>query len=248
MSPTPKSPSSLLRSLGADDAMLDTKLRGAAKEAEQRWPLFRALAPSKAEATPALSVQEKQVWEQAPVASATQRKPLLTRPGLSNKLAAGLEKFVPVQAAPARRSRTIPAAPAADGPSESAPRSNQRATPSAEVPATALGSAAPAAPPLAARDARSSPPTPTAPSPAPRKTPGLFGSVETKNEGTQDVPLGKRANVASTANPMFANITPSSTDDTLQALFARVEGREATSPAVGKGRATNPLMRRIGKR
>lgn len=98
----PKSPSALLRSLGADNANLEAKTKASAKEAELRWPLFRALAPVKAAATPRLSDEAKAVWDAQKTPTTPARKPLLSRPGLGSKLAASLEKMAPSAPAQAR--------------------------------------------------------------------------------------------------------------------------------------------------
>lgn len=85
---------SLFRSLGADDSYFENKARAASKEAEQRWPLFKAVAPAKSEDTPELSAQEKDVsWNVPPVAAEAPVKQRLTRPGLSHKLATGLQEL-----------------------------------------------------------------------------------------------------------------------------------------------------------
>lgn len=94
--------SALFRSLGPDDANFQATTNAAAQEAEQRWPLFKAVSPRKPEATPALTAQEKQRWSSQEKAETGERKPALTLPGLSDKLARSLSKM---------SGRTMPGAP-----------------------------------------------------------------------------------------------------------------------------------------
>lgn len=88
----------LFRSLGPDDAGFQARALAAAREAEQRWPLFKAMAPQKPPATPALSAQDRLRWIQQEKSESSGRKPALTMPalslpGLSDKLAKGLDKM-----------------------------------------------------------------------------------------------------------------------------------------------------------
>lgn len=57
-------PSNLFRSLRPDDDDFQTSTSTAAREAEQRWPLFQAVAPRKPQATPLLSPQERSLWSE----------------------------------------------------------------------------------------------------------------------------------------------------------------------------------------
>ncbi len=88
----------LFRSLGPDDAGFQARALAAAREAEQRWPLFKAIAPQKPPVTPALSDQDRQHWISQEKSEAGGRKPALSMPalslpGLSDKLARGLDKM-----------------------------------------------------------------------------------------------------------------------------------------------------------
>lgn len=85
--------SALFRSFGPDDANFQAATNAAAQEAEQRWPLFKAVSPRKSELTPALSAEEKQRWSSQEKAETGARKPALSLPGLSDKLAKSLNKM-----------------------------------------------------------------------------------------------------------------------------------------------------------
>ncbi len=132
----PSSPT-LFRTLGADDSYFESKARAASKEAEQRWPLFKAVAPAKAEETPVLSPQEKTASWNTPAGGATPpaARPRLSRPGLSQKLATGLRELGQKTR---RESTPTPAA--------NTPRPVVAAPPPPEPPAPRM---APARPPLA---------------------------------------------------------------------------------------------------
>lgn len=86
-------PSTLFRSLRPDNANFQASTSAAAREAEQRWPLFKAVSPKKSEPTPALSAQERQRWSSQERPDVSERKPALSLPGVSAKLAQGLSKM-----------------------------------------------------------------------------------------------------------------------------------------------------------
>lgn len=86
-------PSALFRSLRPDNANFRASTTAAAREAEQRWPLFKAVSPKKPEPTPALSAQERQRWSNQERPDVGERKPALSLPGVSTKLAQGLSKM-----------------------------------------------------------------------------------------------------------------------------------------------------------
>lgn len=102
--------SALFRSLGSDDADFQATTNAAAQEAEQRWPLLTAVSPRKPELTPPLTAQEKQRWSSQEKAETGERKPALSLPGFSDKLASSLNKMsgraMPV--APTSVARTAP--------------------------------------------------------------------------------------------------------------------------------------------
>lgn len=86
-------PSALFRSLRPDNANFRASTTAAAREAEQRWPLFKAVSPKKPEPTPALSAQERLRWSNQERPDVGERKPALSLPGVSTKLAQGLSKM-----------------------------------------------------------------------------------------------------------------------------------------------------------
>lgn len=83
----------LFRSLGPDDSDFQAAAKAAAREVEQRWPLFRAMSPEKAAPTPALTEEERQRWTRQEQSSGASGAPALTLPGLADKLASGLSKM-----------------------------------------------------------------------------------------------------------------------------------------------------------
>lgn len=85
--------STLFRSLGPDDSNFLARTKASALEAEQRWPLFKAVAPKKATLTPPLTEQEKGCWNNPEKFEVKERKPALTLPGLSIKLAKSLSEI-----------------------------------------------------------------------------------------------------------------------------------------------------------
>jgi hypothetical protein len=93
MAKTPPSTPKLFGALGPDDSYFDARTKVAAKEAQQRWPLFKAVAPQSGDATPTLSPNEKARWGAVDVVPQETPKPVLSRPGLSSKLAKGLGKI-----------------------------------------------------------------------------------------------------------------------------------------------------------
>ena len=85
--------SALFRSLGPDASSFQAAETVAARDVEQRWPLFQAVSPSKSETTPALSTQERERWSQQEKQVGAGRKPALSLPGLSDKLAKSLGRM-----------------------------------------------------------------------------------------------------------------------------------------------------------
>lgn len=86
-------PSSLFRSLRPDDDDFHASTSAAAREAEQRWPLFKAVAPQKQQPTPPLSSQERSLWNTTQKPSNQERRPALSVPATGNKLAQSLNKM-----------------------------------------------------------------------------------------------------------------------------------------------------------
>lgn len=85
--------SALFRSLRPDESAFQENTSTVARDAEQRWPLFKAVAPEKPQDTPALSAQERQRWVNQEKPQVGGRKPALSLPGLSDKMSKGLDKM-----------------------------------------------------------------------------------------------------------------------------------------------------------
>lgn len=243
MSTPPKSPGSLLRSLGADGSLLDSRTRTAAREAEQRWPLFRTLAPAKNDTPPALTTEDKLAWQVQNPQVADIRKPAISRGAIGSKLAEGLSKLVKkspvVQSGIAEATTPAPALPAASRSNRRQPVESDsfaaigdRSTKPipAQAPAVFAAPSLQHKPPIASasRSTRKTPfdRPPAAPEPvasAPQRSAGtLFG---TKPSQASQQALGP---------------------DSLSTIFQRVEGSAATTET------QTPLVsarnRRLGKR
>jgi hypothetical protein len=93
MAKPPSTAPKLFGALGPDDSYFDARTKVAAKDAQQRWPLFKALAPQSGDVTPSLSPNEKDRWGAVDAVPRETPKPVLSRPGLSSKLAKGLGKI-----------------------------------------------------------------------------------------------------------------------------------------------------------
>ena len=85
--------SGLFRSLRPDDANFQASLNVAAHQAEERWPLLKAISPQKPALTPALSTEERQRWSNQEQPGTRERKPALSLPGLGDKLTQSLSKM-----------------------------------------------------------------------------------------------------------------------------------------------------------
>ena len=114
MSQPPDKLSGLFRSLRPDDANFQASLNAAAHQAEERWPLLKAIAPKKPALTPTLSAEERQHWSSQEQVGSRERKPALSLPGLGDKLTQSLNKM-------AGRTKVIPAASPAPDPTEPQP-------------------------------------------------------------------------------------------------------------------------------
>lgn len=109
--------SKLFKSLGADDAKIQASTKNGAHEAEQRWPIFKAISPTTPAPTVALSDEERAHWNRQEKPDTGSRKPALSMPGLSNKLASGLSKLngatvSPSAFGPVTRQTATPSRPA----------------------------------------------------------------------------------------------------------------------------------------
>jgi hypothetical protein len=85
--------SRLFSSLGADDSNFQKISEASSHEAEQRWPLLKAIGVRTPMATPPLTEQEKKNRFNAERVSGSPRKPPLTVPGLGHKLSEGLGRM-----------------------------------------------------------------------------------------------------------------------------------------------------------
>lgn len=85
--------SALFRSLGPDDANFQAATNAFAQEGEQRWPLLKAVSPAKPEPTPELSAQERLRWSSQEKPDVEARKPALSLPPFSERLAISLSKI-----------------------------------------------------------------------------------------------------------------------------------------------------------
>lgn len=86
--------SRLFRSVGADESDVRASVSAVAHEAEQRWPLLKAVPPAKPEPTPPLHPRARQhMVGSAGRPAVTGRKPALTLPSLGDKLATSLNKM-----------------------------------------------------------------------------------------------------------------------------------------------------------
>jgi hypothetical protein len=85
--------SALFRSLRPDESAFKENISSGVRDAEQRWPLFKTVAPQKPQDPPALSEQERQHWKSQEKSAASARKPALSLPALSDKMSKGLGKI-----------------------------------------------------------------------------------------------------------------------------------------------------------
>lgn len=85
--------SRLFNSLGADDTTSRAQSIAAAREAEQRWPLLKGLDVSVVRTAPPVTEEDRQNRSSVERTAAASRRPLLTVPGLSHKLADGLRRM-----------------------------------------------------------------------------------------------------------------------------------------------------------
>jgi hypothetical protein len=85
--------SPLFKSLQPNKSQFEVSNTAAVQEAEQRWPLFKAVAPVKLSVPPALSEDDRQHWRSKENVEIQVTKPALSVPGLSDKLAQSLSKM-----------------------------------------------------------------------------------------------------------------------------------------------------------
>ena len=216
--------STVFRSLGADDSAFMARTKASALEAEQRWPLFRAVAPKKPEDTPLLTEQDRANWNTQEKPLGRERKRILSVPGLSEKLAKSLEKIS------AETSRGVMS-------TNRKTRSGISITPARFEPALdPVAAFAPQPQDMPSMLFRSAPQVPApfvAEQPAP-VTHGLFGRLSAEELTSTPAPL------------MQVEAAPPG-DDSLRFIFARIGGEKAVeaTPAV---RPRSAFLGRLGKR
>ncbi len=216
--------STLFRSLGSDDTAFMARTKASALEAEQRWPLFRAVAPKKPEDTPLLTEQDRANWNAQEKPAGRERKKTLSVPGLSEKLAKSLEKISAETSrevmSPKRKTRGgIKIAPARFDP---VPEPVAVFAPEPqEIPSMLFRSAPRAPEPFVAEQ------------PAP-VTHGLFGRLAAEEPVSAPAPV------------MPVEFAPPG-DDSLRGIFARIGGEKAVeAPPAVKPRSA--FLGRLGKR
>lgn len=213
----------LFRSLAADKSKAQTRSRTAAREAEERWPLFKAVAPALPSTLPALGEDDKRHWHREGKLEANPRPPSLSVPDMSAKLALGLSRMgASRQSTPAPRVVATAPSPVATLPA------GDTALPSTTLPGLAVHASPPAggaAAPLFARRTAALLPEPVA-RPAPAA--GLF------------------AHLAAGAPPLPAAPPEAApADRSLAAIFNRLAPKPAPEPPAAP-RAS--FLGRLGRR
>ncbi len=212
--------SALFRSLGPDDTEFRANTHALAQEAEQRWPLFKAVAPKKPEVTPMLSAQERQRWDIQDRAENGARKPALSLPGFSDKLAHSLGRIAEqaqeaTQAANNRNtSRPAPPSPA--------PRETR--------PAPMATPAVPTKKPLSTDNAGS----------------GLFGKIN----AVAPAPAAEPSRADDVISGLFgapAKVEQAPSSATLASVFSRLEGDDKPTTAKATEKRSS-FLDRLGKR
>lgn len=123
--------SGLFRSLQPDDSGIQAAEQAAAHDAEERWPLFKAISPGAPPATPALSDDDRARWRNQPPPDSAEQRGALSLPGLGHKLADGLARMSQRGAGTTLAAATLPPVPEKKRP---------------PAPASAVSRAAPPAP------------------------------------------------------------------------------------------------------
>lgn len=95
--------SSLFKSLRPDDSHLEASTHEAVREAEQRWPLFKALQPAKSVTTPKLELKDRMKWQSPEKPAPRKRKPAASTPTMNEQLAQGLGRMTSVKPVAKRR-------------------------------------------------------------------------------------------------------------------------------------------------
>lgn len=254
MTSNPKNPSTLLRGFGADGTSLEKKLKIAAKEAEQRWPIIREIAPTKGDQPAPLTDNEKGLWSAQVPVRATTRKPSLTLPSLGDKLAANLERLAKPKANSRKQTPSTESTgnefPAKSSTVHSTPTQSlasiEKISTSAEVSIfesphigiSAHSSSLLSTPSDHSHEAEEE-------SPSDRPIQGIF-AVPTSKATTESPQVESNSQVLFSRN-VNAPVNNDKPVNSLLEVFARVEGKDLpeTNP---KSKSTKSFMRRITKR
>lgn len=235
MTPPPGKMSKLFGALGADESSFDARIKAAANDAKQRWPMFKSIAPESSEATPMLTDMEKDRWSHITPSPVDERPPALSRPGLSAKLYKGLSKIArqtsaevlgsarragPRQADPAPASFALAAQPEPVQPEAVRPAF------AAQAPVPSTGLFAKPIPPVPVFAFASA-----APVPAHR--------MQSQFQPQPQPQYYQQPSVATQP-----------TDDSLSGIFQRLEGSKPKSMLSGSSAVANEagVMSRLGKR
>lgn len=208
----------LFRSLGNNEADLRSAHSIASRDAEQRWPLLKAMPPKEPPLAPLLTAAEKQSWQTQESDEQARRDPVPAPPSLGDKLALSLKKIA-TQAKTeqsTRKSRAKPAVAAAVPEQDPIPSPRK----------------APAAIPT------SSPPDATQPTRSKKK------AVPTDHH--MDAPMGAIWGKKEPSAELSATPNPSS-DDSLKSVFGRLEPvKKETRPPVAEKRPA--YLGRLGRK
>lgn len=113
--------SSLFKSLRPDDSHLEASTHEAVREAEQRWPLFKAVQPAKSATTPLLKPEDRKNWQSPEKPAPRKRKPAASTPSMSDQLAQGLGRMTAAKPVAKRRTVVEKSLPTAKTPAPEAP-------------------------------------------------------------------------------------------------------------------------------
>lgn len=236
---------SLFRSLGADDSYFESRARAASKEAEQRWPLFKAVAPSQAQETPALNAQERQAAWAPPEAGSPAPKPSrLSRPGLGQKLAVGLRELGQ------KTKQEVAGADTASAPGRAARRLRS------EAPEGATATVLPAPPPLFRPVSAAAPhPVKQVAPPAAATRQRASGKLADPQAPKAVPPAPPAPQAGARKKGLFAQLAPTAPETNhdaapaptaLQGVFARLSA-DTASPSTAAPKKRGTLFGRMGR-
>ena len=231
MTPPPGKMSKLFGALGADESSFDARIKAAANDAKQRWPMFKSIAPESSEATPMLTDMEKDRWSHITPAPVDERPPALSRPGLSAKLYKGLSKIARQTSAEVLGSARRAGPRQADLAPASFAFAAQREPVQPEAVRPALAAQAPV--PSTDLFAKPIPPVPAF----------AFASAA-------PVPAQRMQSQFQPQHYQQPSVATQPTDDSLSGIFQRLEGNKPKSILSGSSAVANEagVMSRLGKR